>query len=169
MSSPNSHQHHLLPLGACKYPRVRGNRDANCGRMMTHIYIHLNVIVKNVRNDLLRIFKVNEEDDEYVPYSPPSSSSEGSSGGAAPEDDDGNAQCGTKMIIRKMVRPPHLLLFSHLLPQPAAVVLPSKCSSSSSAQSFTHSLWRRFSIPSSTNSPVFLRPWDVCGRLAGSS
>ena len=43
--------------------------------MMTHIYIHLNVIVKNVRNDLLRIFKVNEEDDEYVPYSPPSSSS----------------------------------------------------------------------------------------------
>lgn len=42
---------------------------------MTNIYIHLNVIVKNVQNDLLGIFKVNEEDDEYVPYSPSSSSS----------------------------------------------------------------------------------------------
>lgn len=59
---------------------------------MTNIYIHLNVIVKNVQNDLLRIFKVNEEDDEYVPYSPSSSSSiHGHSPLAHPPEDEQEA------------------------------------------------------------------------------
>lgn len=30
-------------------------RKADCAKMMTNIYIHLNVIVKNVQNDLVDI------------------------------------------------------------------------------------------------------------------